>query len=524
MIGKKQKLVLENGFLIIFLSMLVGIVLLQANPMVNYSSDDGGVFTYIGEMITRGKILYIDVWDHKPPGIFYLDALGLILGHETRWGIFFLENLFLFGSTLLGYNLIRKLWGQVPAMVATAIWMMGLKNAIGVGNFTEEYSLIFNFLALYLFWKSTQAPNSRWLDFSLGLTLALSFLLRPNNIGIQCSIVLSMLISSILKKEFKLFLKKMLLWGFAVLLVLGGVCVYFWSQNALKEMLMASVIYNSFYAGNHLDILENISSGFDVLGATAWFAVSGYGLALFIFIRNLVKDKTIDKIALLSVIGWPVEILMSSLSGRSYGHYFIAWCPIMALLIGQSMSFFLPRIFQPGFLKLFNEQLYRSLPVVILLTFLVFPDDIKTNLNSYRQVLFNRSEGVQVTQPIAQYIRSNTEPGDKVLAWGGKAGINYMARRESPVAPVFYPLFVYSPITDELVDRFFQDLQADKPEMIVAVSDIPRLNIVERNIYLGNEWISNDTARLNEFFDFLDNYYVLEADVDNFYVFRLTAD
>ena len=48
MIGNKQKLVLENGFLVIFLSMLVGIVLLQANPMVNYLSDDGGVFTYIG--------------------------------------------------------------------------------------------------------------------------------------------------------------------------------------------------------------------------------------------------------------------------------------------------------------------------------------------------------------------------------------------------------------------------------------------------------------------------------------------
>ncbi len=47
---------------------------------------DSGVFLYAGWQILDGQIPYLDVWDHKPPGILYIDALGLLIGGGSRLG------------------------------------------------------------------------------------------------------------------------------------------------------------------------------------------------------------------------------------------------------------------------------------------------------------------------------------------------------------------------------------------------------------------------------------------------------
>lgn len=38
---------------------------------------DSSMFLFIGQQIDHGLLPYVDVWDHKPPLVFYLDALSL---------------------------------------------------------------------------------------------------------------------------------------------------------------------------------------------------------------------------------------------------------------------------------------------------------------------------------------------------------------------------------------------------------------------------------------------------------------
>src|SRR5215470_11276925 len=52
---------------------------------------DSGVFLYAGSRILAGQVPYRDVWDHKGPLIYYIDALGLLIGHGSRWGVWLLE-------------------------------------------------------------------------------------------------------------------------------------------------------------------------------------------------------------------------------------------------------------------------------------------------------------------------------------------------------------------------------------------------------------------------------------------------
>ena len=67
-------------------------VLLPVSPLnMKFSYSDSGVFLYTGWRILNGELPYRDVWDHKPPIIFYINALGLAIANNSRWGVWLIE-------------------------------------------------------------------------------------------------------------------------------------------------------------------------------------------------------------------------------------------------------------------------------------------------------------------------------------------------------------------------------------------------------------------------------------------------
>ncbi len=56
----------------------------------------------------NGEIPYLDVWDHKPPVILLINALGLPIGGGSRWGVWLVELGLLFLAALLGFKLIKR--------------------------------------------------------------------------------------------------------------------------------------------------------------------------------------------------------------------------------------------------------------------------------------------------------------------------------------------------------------------------------------------------------------------------------
>ncbi len=67
------------------------LMLSVAPPFRGVPGRDSGVFLYVASMLLRGKLPYRDVWDHKPPAIYYLDALGLALGGRSTWGVWAIQ-------------------------------------------------------------------------------------------------------------------------------------------------------------------------------------------------------------------------------------------------------------------------------------------------------------------------------------------------------------------------------------------------------------------------------------------------
>src|SRR5258707_15779134 len=76
-----------------------------------YVWPDGGVFLYVAQRMLDGAALYRQVWDHKPPLVYYLNALGLWLTQGSRWGVWGIEALAVAAATLLSVQLLRRVFG-----------------------------------------------------------------------------------------------------------------------------------------------------------------------------------------------------------------------------------------------------------------------------------------------------------------------------------------------------------------------------------------------------------------------------
>src|SRR6266496_1916463 len=99
---------LQNIVLPTFMFMVGTLIaLFPSNPNnMTLPSRDSGVFLYVGWRFLNGDIPYRDVWDHKPPLIYFVDALGLRLTPDSLWGVWLLQFIVIFLTLLLIYKLL----------------------------------------------------------------------------------------------------------------------------------------------------------------------------------------------------------------------------------------------------------------------------------------------------------------------------------------------------------------------------------------------------------------------------------
>jgi hypothetical protein len=513
--------VIERTLLLFLIAICVGLVLLQALPATNLPSRDGGVYSYIGSQIVRGKLPYVDAWESKPPGIFYLNAVAIDLG--GRWGIWILEYLFLFVAVWVGYHVMRKWWGDIPALFGTLLSLLSLNIVLFGGNVTEEYSLPFSFLAFYMFSSSLEEQKTEFHDFLIGLTGGLSFLLRPNNIGVQIAIGATILIWGIRQGDYHRTTTRLFWLGTGFVLPFLIFVAYFGSQQTLQPMLDAALFYNFSYTGEHARPFSAIRQGFFFLNVTAVVALIGYVTILFALRKKVGPPEQKPWYTML-LICWPIEILLSSLSGRSYNHYFICWLPVLSLLCAFAFSYHGQRI-----TALLSSRAVLTYSFLII----IFLIGAGPNLKPYGDVIGNLLTGKALPErldPVSVYIQENTKPDDKVLVWGAQAGINFLSEREAPTAYFLYPLFIPSPVTIPMADRFLLDMKKNPPALIVDASFYatgqeifyslePEMRQRQQNSIQSDSRVFS-AHNIDDVFAFVESHYRPEIKIESTQIYR----
>jgi Dolichyl-phosphate-mannose-protein mannosyltransferase len=513
--------IVSNVLLVLLIIVLSLIVLSQANPGLSLPDRDYGIFSYIGQQIVLGKLPYKDAWDHKPPAVFYVDALGLWAAHGLRWGIWAIEFICLAAAIWLSYLLIKKLWGVFPALCAIVIWIFGLNITLQGGNITEEFPLPLHFLALILFLRLAESPDNFWDGVVIGLAFSISFLFRANNAMVETAIVLTLWLIWIFQQNFRVLLRQMVGMAIGALLPLLITSIYFWALGIFKAMFDASITYNVIYSETKFNGTSALIAGLQNLGPAAWIGLIGYGIVLFLLIRQWRAKIKPSAMLIFLLIGCPFAVAVTDPAQRNYGHYFVNWLPFIALLTGltfHAIQNLIPK------LKDLNlaESYYLDFALFVAIVFFVLSGLAVENWVSIANLL-NRSN-VERNSVISVYVENNTKPGDTVIFWGGFPGENLMSHRASPSAYITYPLLLDANLSEQFSDQFFLDLTKNRPALIVDMEYTKSLSLdpKKRAIQLADqqEWPFLP-ANIDAVLSFIDNNYHFETTFRNATVYRL---
>jgi len=507
----------------VFLFLLTALALALANPHLDKPARDGGFFLYAGGQILDGKIPYQDFWDSKGPGIFYINALGLLLGGGSRWGVWFVELLCLFGTLLLLYQAISKRWGIGAALFGTTLAGLGLRTVLGYGNYTEEYALLFNAAGLILFLSMANEKQNIWKYLWLGVWFGLSFTFRANNIGGFFAILGAVFLFYVFKRNYLEALRILLavLAGFALPLLLWT--IYFAMLGNVGEMFYASILFNFSYSAAKTREWLDLFGGFGRygMGGYGWFTLLAWLILGLRFLWSLVQRR-VSVFDIFLLLWFPLEILLSNLSGRNFAHYYISWTLAVAV---YSASLF-AEAWQLTFMIPALEAWSDGFGAVAALTLIVMLFAISpSSWTGYFQAL--RSPNAFV-DPVSAYIRDNTEPEDLVLTWYPEMGINFTAERTSPVKYLYYPLFLEGSLTKEIEDRYFEDLTSRRPELILdcsrSVDAIPSLDEAARAEQYSTPGLKKKMyiqPGMGDIFTFVAENYQNENTIDACIIFRL---
>lgn len=434
------------------------VVLLPISPLILPASGrDSGVFFYIGWRILNGEIPYLHVWDHKPPVIFYLNALGLWLSGGSPWGVWLIELAALVLATGLGFKLVKRAFGTQAAVASLTLWLASLIFVIQGGNLTTEYTLPLQFACLWLVAGLDDSPHKIQGIFAIGLLCALIFWTKQNAAGIGIAIALYLIISRSKRGRWSWLGRELLtlVAGFATLSM--GVVAYFAAHHALPQFLSAAFTYNLNYtAGGLGSLLQNlgIPTRYFLVTGLLPLALVGYGIALWMLVSRATLFRKHQALLSVGLIGLPIEWLFFNISGRSYLHYAMALLPWLAVFAGlavMAIMYVLERIKVPS-------SVVTVISIVLLAVFAF------RGIESRKNQVMHRQASAQV----ATHIQESTMPTDTILLWGAETSINFFSQRASPSRFSYqYPLY-HPAYTDEgLITEFLDAILQERPRMII---------------------------------------------------------
>ena len=320
---------------LVFVGSLATVVLLipALESFLGTPGRDSSVFIYVAEGILHGEVPYLDRWDHKPPLIYVINLAGLLVSDGSIWGIWILEVLFLLGTLWFALAIFRENFGIAAAVISIPIFLHYFIKLSEGGNFTEQYVLIFQFAALYLFIAAErQSEPKPWLPLAIGVLATAAFLLRPNLVGLWIAIGLFWIFRT-------RSTRRRIAWAGAgaatvfliaacILAVVGG-----WSAF-LDAVLGYNLAYSS--TATFMDRIGAVARLKDYLHPLVPLLIVGWAIGIYCCLSEELRRerfRNLLNLLLLAVMWLPIEIVLVSLSGRWYLHYYMAVLSVFSVFL-----------------------------------------------------------------------------------------------------------------------------------------------------------------------------------------------
>ncbi|MGA2075714.1 MAG: glycosyltransferase family 39 protein [Terriglobia bacterium] len=507
-------------------------VLLRGLPDLRYPiAIDQALFCSMGQRLLRGSLLYRDVWDIKPPGIFYIYALIVKIFGPVPWCVGVVDVLWLMAISLCIFYFARRFVGEPAAALAMVFNAVRhcRQGYVHAGQ-ADTFLMLFVFAAWFLLvqigpgfrpatddasagLRSSQGGQerpirrrsaslkalARYLRFvAAGLALGAAFWLKYNSALFVPALLLLPVVDFRGWDQGSTRVRMVVGWkrwltrawfvgiGFAVAIA-GGIA-YFWFSGAWPAMRESQFEILPRFAAGHFRWMaeqEGLQSLVTALRLTQFHL--GYLTEVMVPVSLLIawrrrEVRFLAPVCFLGLTGY----LCAALQGQFNSYYFETCYPFISIFWG----YVLVNLWR-GFRfarRVFGQQgwsLARAMLWVILAS-LVFALLSEEGVRIVQQYAFLRdwwrnpevSYSVYWNQIVFEklgdklriitYVKKNSKPADEVFVWGHASLINFLAQRDSPGRFLYnWPL-----MADWRQPQWCQELantlQADRPRYFVV--------------------------------------------------------
>ena len=533
----KEKLNKRNEKFILGVIILVvalhGLLILTYPPM-----KDNSMFLYMGEGIINGDVPYLDNFDMKPPGIFFIYAfIAKVFGYTIK-GVYFFDLLWALITSLAIWKLTKYFFGSKEGLIAGFLYgflYFTYGNVWYYGQ-AEAFSNLPIILGIYFFFLAQDQGKKAFFFFS-GLFLGIAFLIKfPLIMGI-IFLLLFVFFKGNEKKE-KTICFFMFLFGFFILFF--PVVFYFIFHNVLSKMLYTLLVYtpqyartiNIAYTGILQKIIFSLAKIFDFFslytGPLAVFSLFGiFG----IFNNNFTKKETRDGFHIkqnkkLFLCGWYVLCFLNvAIQGKFFEHHWIPVYVPLSIISALGIIYFLK-----------NYKKHKKLFTIIFCFTMIFSTIFFSRLNCFyrdsakyllgkmpRRFYFSRfgrfpskyDFSPNTNEFLASYIKQNTQAEDFIYIWGAHPEIYVLSNRRSASKFLMTHQLYCSWAPSQWREDFLRELNEKFPRLFIVTKGdfFPEVSGV-----MKDSWQQlKEFRRLDSF---LEENYFLAKEIDMFSVYK----
>ena len=335
-----------KDYLIFFILFLVYLVFaIRYSPFFENLGADKEVFQYIGMLIKNNQVPYSDAFDHKPPVIYLINYLGVILTPNSTWGVFIILNVIGFSSAMLIYKLAVNHFKNyvLPILLCVSFFCINNSNYIlQEGNLTRQLAA---FLTVGIIFIVFSAKKTNIKSTIIGFLIGIIFFTQQNEIlgGLVLSGYYLLFKEKFNFYAFKTILKNGAFFLLGILIPFVGILLIINHWNNYNDFIHQVFLFN-------FNIYIEDKSFITKMGAVIYkFAKIVYVnkvllvISLFIPINLFLNRKnekkwSIDSKLLVLFIALMFQMLSTSISGKDYGHYFLMFIPYTICLFVFSFN------------------------------------------------------------------------------------------------------------------------------------------------------------------------------------------
>ena len=288
--------------------------------------DDANVYMTIGNAMLEGKELYVDIFDHKGPVLFFMHEVAAMLSRSSFIGIYIIEIICCF-HYLLYVFLTMRLFSSSPLIFPLTL-LLGIvtyaSDFFSYGDSVEEFAL--PILAHSLFYMLRYVHKRRvpvwWQATEMGVAVALLFWMKFNLLFFYVGGTLALAYLAWKYGQMKEYWR-LLLWeffGFAVVtaIVLG----YFAVHGTLGDLWESYFMVNIF---NYHGVSANGEPPY------WWFKLVKLGIWAVLMIPVLFLRVSKDVKLLVAAVYGTLLLSYATLTVQFY--YFLTLFPFFFLLL-----------------------------------------------------------------------------------------------------------------------------------------------------------------------------------------------